>query len=203
MRNLSKIALSILSTLVASSVFAQCPVGGPCPYQQGGYDSGYYSGGYGGGGYGGGYSGNYSYSSPNYDSSPGYGYSSGTRQRTARGHFRNVPPQTYSNDFDGQMQGGYYQHDSMMMGSPSMGMQGGYYQQDSMGSPSYQGGYYQQDQMPYGQSGSMYDQQGSRGMYSQPGSSNAGYSSQGTTQSGSSTNSSTGASNPSTGTQQR
>lgn len=30
MRNLSKIALSILSTVVASSVLAQCPVGSPC-----------------------------------------------------------------------------------------------------------------------------------------------------------------------------
>lgn len=199
MRNLSKIALSILSTLVASSVFAQCPVGGPCPYQQGGYDSGYYGSGYSGGGYGGGYGGgNYSYSSPNYDSSPSYGYSSGSRQRTARGHFRNVPPPVYNSGFDGQMQGGYYQPDSM--GAPSyqggMGMQGGYYQQDSMS--------YDQPGSMYDQSGSrgMYDQQGSRDMYSQPGSSSTGYSSQGTAQPGSST-SSTGSANPSTGTQQR
>lgn len=36
MRNLSKFALSVLSTLFASSVVAQCPIGGPCPYRQGG-----------------------------------------------------------------------------------------------------------------------------------------------------------------------
>lgn len=191
MRNLSKFALSILSTLVVSSVLAQCPAGGPCPYQQsGGYGGGGYSGGY-GDSYGGGYGGNYSYSAPNYDSSPGYGYSSGTRDRTARGHYRNVPPNYGSDNYDG---------------SAPM------YYQDQMGNPGYQGDMDMQGDM-HGRPGAMrgmhggmhgqpnqgstyYDQSGSRGMYNPQGSSSAG-SSQGAAQPASSTSSSTGA-NPST-----
>lgn len=103
MRNLSKLALSVLSTLMVSSIFAQCPVGSPC-YQgnRGGYSGGGYSGGcgpggcgvrnygggqssgYSGGGYYGGqysssyapsFDGGYSYQSPTYTSYPGSNYS--------------------------------------------------------------------------------------------------------------------------------
>lgn len=59
MRNFSKFALCLLSTLVAGSALAQCPVGSPCSQRN--------------------WNRNYSYSSPNYSySSPNYSYGSGS-----------------------------------------------------------------------------------------------------------------------------
>lgn len=125
MRHLTKIALSVLSTLVVSSVFAQCPSNGPCPYRQGGYSNQSYrsspSYGYGEQTY---YNApsntapSYGYSDQSYSSGPSYGY---------RDQSYNAP--SYGYDRYSGNQSGYYEQ-GHRMGYP--GSQGSMNQHQDM-----------------------------------------------------------------------
>lgn len=92
MQNLSRLALSLLSTLVVSSVFAQCAPGSPC-YKGGSGNRGYgsYSGSY----YGTSYDDGYSYGAPSYgsyESYPSYPMSHGHNYS----YSQDYPPTGYS-----------------------------------------------------------------------------------------------------------
>ncbi len=89
MDNISKLVLTILSTFVATSLLAQCPGGGPCPYQQGGNTSG----------------GSYSYDQPQY----GGGFSGSSRPNFPRGRSSYYSNQSSNYpSFDSSMSQPYY-----------------------------------------------------------------------------------------------
>jgi hypothetical protein len=112
MHHLTKIALSVFSTLVVSSAFAQCPGNGPCPYRQSGYSNQSYRSGP-----------SYEYSDQTYYNAPsntvpsyGYGYSEQSYSSGPSYGYRNQPYNAPSYGYDrySERQAGYYEQGNRM-----------------------------------------------------------------------------------------
>lgn len=106
MKNLNKFALSVLATVIANSLFAQCPSGAPCsgysPYPRGAANRGCGRGGY-----------SSYYAEPQYNSGSGGWSSSSSNYAPSYGDsYSYRGPRSYSSQEYMQHPGSSYGHDS-------------------------------------------------------------------------------------------